>query len=44
MEALDFETESLSKVASTRLERISAQLAQFAGRFQRPGSDVSMRI
>jgi hypothetical protein len=44
MEALDFETEPLSKVASARLETVDAGMAPKAGSLTNPGSDVRFRI
>jgi hypothetical protein len=44
IEALDFETEPPSKVASARLGRVGARLAPFAGRSERPDPDVHLRI
>jgi hypothetical protein len=40
IEALDFETEPLSKVTSARLGRVGAQMTPFAGCSERSGSNV----
>jgi hypothetical protein len=44
IEALDFETEPPSKVASAWLERTGAELGALAGCSEQPGSYVFSRI